>query len=76
MLRYFVAGNLWLFLAVFLVLFREAWRTAPARYGFLGAGSLTAVRYNLIVAFCLTVAAVFLLLAWKTGPKPINGEKT
>jgi hypothetical protein len=70
MLRYFVAGNLWLFLAVVLILGREAWRTQPARYGFLGAGSLSAVSYNLVVAFCVIAAAIFFLLAYRTGRKP------
>ena len=69
MLRCFVTGNLWLFLAVVLLIGREPWRTAPTRYGFLGVGSLTPVGYNLVVAFCVIVAAVFLLLAYRTGPK-------
>ena len=69
MLRYFVTGNLWLLLAVVLLIGREPWRTSPVCYGFLGVGSLTAVGYNLVVAFCVIVAAVFLLLAYRTGPK-------
>ena len=69
MLRYFISGNLWLFLAIVLILGREAWRSQPARYGFLGVGSFSAAGYNLIVAFCVTVAAIFFLLTWKTGQK-------
>ncbi len=69
MLRYFIAGNLWLFLAVVLLIGREPWRTAPVRYGFLGVGSLGA-SYNLVVAFCVTVAAIFFILAYRTGRKP------
>jgi hypothetical protein len=70
MLRYFVAGNLWIFLAVVLVVGREAWRSAPGRYGFAGIeSSLTAASYNSIVAFCVTAAAIFFLLAWKTHDK-------
>lgn len=67
MLRYFVAGNLWLFLAVVLIMGRDAWRMGPARYGFLGVGSFSAAGYNLVVAFCVTVAAILFLIAWKTG---------
>ena len=69
MLRYFVSDNLWLFLAVVLLLGCEPWRTAPMRYGFLGTGSLTVVGYNLAVASCVIVAAVFFLLAYRTGQK-------
>ena len=69
MLRYFIAGNLWIFLGILLLVGREAWRTGPVCYGFLGAGSLSAAVYNLIVAFCVIAAAIFFLLAWKTGPK-------
>jgi hypothetical protein len=77
MLRYFVAGNLWLLLAVVLVLGRELWRTGPALYGFAGVeGSLTAVSYNAIVAFCVTAAAIFFLLAWKTHDRQQSPEGT
>ncbi|MHC4517740.1 MAG: hypothetical protein ACYTAS_04060 [Planctomycetota bacterium] len=70
MLRYFIAGNLWAFLAVVLILGREGWRTQPARYGFMGIqGAFSAASYNLIVAFCVTAATIFFLLAWKTHEK-------
>jgi len=70
MLRYFIAGNVWMLLGIVLLVGREAWRTGPARYGFAGVGSLTSTTYNLIVTFCVIAAAIFFLLAWKTGPKP------
>jgi len=69
MLRYFVAGNVWAFLAVALTLGRKAWRTSPTRYEFVGQGSLDPTSYNLIIAFCVTAAAIFFLLAWKTHDK-------
>ena len=69
MLRYFIAGNLWMFLGILLLIGREAWRSGPVRYGFLGVGSLSAAVYNLVVAFCVIAAAIFFLLAWKTQPK-------
>ena len=69
MLRYFIAGNLWMLLGILLLVGREAWRTGPVRYGFLGVGSLSATVYNLVVAFCVIAAAIFFLLAWKTQPK-------
>ena len=69
MLRYFIAGNLWMLVSILLLIGREAWRTGPVRYGFLGVGSLSATVYNLVVAFCVIAAAIFFLLAWKTQPK-------
>jgi hypothetical protein len=69
MLRYFIAGNVWMFLGVLLLIGREAWRTGPVAYGFLGVGSLGSTEYNLVVAFCVITAAIFFLLAWKTEPK-------
>jgi len=69
MLRYFIAGNLWMFSGILLLVGREAWRSGPVRYGFLGVGSLSAAVYNLVVTFCVIAAAIFFLLAWKTQPK-------
>lgn len=69
MLRYFVAGNLWAFVAIVLTLGRRPWRVAPTRYEFLGFGSLDPTSYNLIIVFCVTAAAIFFLLAWKTEAK-------
>ncbi len=69
MLRYFIAGNLWAFVAIMLTLGRRSWRNAPTRYEFLGYGSLDPTSYNLIIVACLSAAAIFFLLAWKTEPK-------
>jgi hypothetical protein len=69
MLRYFVAGNLWAFVAIVLTLGRRPWCASPARYEFLGYGSLDPISYNLIIVFCVTAAAIFFLLAWKTQQK-------
>jgi hypothetical protein len=69
MLRHFIAGNLWAFVAIVLALGRRPWRNAPTRYEFLGYGSLDPTSYNLIIVACLSAAAIFFLLAWKTEPK-------
>ena len=69
MFRYFIAGNFWVFLAVVLVLGRKPWRAGPTRYEFLGQGSMDPTSYNLLIAFCVTAAAIFFLLAWKTHEK-------
>jgi hypothetical protein len=69
MLRYFIAGNLWAFVAIVLTLGRRPWRTSPTRYEFLGFGSLDPTSYNLIIVFCVAAAAIFFLLAWKTEQK-------
>ena len=76
MLRYFVAGNLWAFLAVVLTLGRRAWRSGPPRYEFFGHGSLGPTSYNLIITFCVAAAAIFFLLAWKTHGKGESKGRT
>ncbi len=75
MLRYFVAGNVWAFAAVVLTLGRRPWDMAPAQYPCPGPGSLDPVSYNLIIVFCITAAAVFFLLAWRTESKKVTSSQ-
>lgn len=75
MLRYFVAGNVWAFAAIVLTLGHRPWHMAPTQYECPGSGSLDPVSYNLIVVFCVTAAAVFFLLAWKTEPKKVTSAQ-
>ena len=66
MLRYFIAGNVWSVMVILLVLGRKAWRAGPTRYTFFGAGSLSPTEYNSVILFCITAAAIFFILAWRT----------
>jgi hypothetical protein len=66
MLRYFIAGNLWLLFAIVMFLGRKAWRTGPVRYTFFGAGSLSPLQYNLLILCCIGLAAAFFIITWKT----------
>jgi hypothetical protein len=46
-MRYFVAGNVWLFIALATFLLRETERTGPHRVSFLGVGTwLSPGAYN------------------------------
>jgi hypothetical protein len=66
MMRYFVAGNFWL--AIALAAFTgQTWeRSNPTRYSFFGVGGwMTPTSYNLILLLCLALAAVFFSMAWK-----------
>jgi len=64
MLRYFIAGNVWLFAALVIVLGREVVRTEPVRYAFYGIGGwFTAGGYAAIVVCCIVLGLGFLLAA-------------
>ena len=66
MLRYFIAGNLWLFVALLMLIGKRAWRAGPTRYSCFGVGSLTPGLYALLVVGCIAVAFACFVLMVKT----------
>ena len=65
-MRYFVAGNFWLFIALTLFMCRQTERTSPVRVSFLGVGTwFEPATYNVVVFVVVLVAAAFLVLSWK-----------
>ncbi len=66
MARYFVTGNLWLMLAVLMVLGRGIERTQPTIVSFFGSGWLYPSTYAFLVGLCGLAASICFVLAWKT----------
>lgn len=65
-MRYFVAGNIWLFIALAIFLLRQTERTGPWRVSFLGIGTwFDPITYNLVAFLVFCVGVVFLSLSWK-----------
>ncbi len=63
-MRYFVAGNFWLFVSLVVFLSQKAERVAPTRVSFLGLGSwFRPATYNAVVLLCLAVAIAFFCLS-------------
>ena len=60
MLRYFVAANFWLFVALTLFIGRTYERSNPERYSFFGAGAwLSPAEYWCMLIAVLIIAATF-----------------
>jgi len=69
-MRHFVAGNLWMFVAMALAVGRRLERGAPTRYSFMGLGNwFTPFEYG-----ALLVAALGLGLAFLRASRKRNGE--
>ena len=69
-MRYFIAGNVWLLVALALVLGRHLEREAPTRVSFLNLGNwFSPGAYGIVVVLTLAVALVFLALSLK-GKNP------
>lgn len=65
--RYFVTGNVWLVLALLMVLGSHFERSEPTRVSFFGLGAwFDPNTYNMLVAVCVAVAVICFTLAWKT----------
>ena len=66
-MRYFIAGNFWLFLSLLIFLGRHTERTQPTRVSFLGFGTwFSPAGYAIIPILCLIVAGIFFFLCWRT----------
>lgn len=64
MTRYFIAGNVWLLVALVLLLGKNVMRGSPTRYAFFGIGGWYAPgTYYLIVLICAVIGAAFLIAA-------------
>jgi hypothetical protein len=77
MLRYFVAGHVWLFFLLALLFGSGYARTAPSRYHVLGVGFIDPTRFNLLVLFTLAATVYFTRAWWKTRDdmKPIGAHR-
>lgn len=60
-MRYFVAGNFWLFVALALLVGKTYERSAPLRYSFFGLGHwFTPFGYHLLIALIFLLALAYL----------------
>jgi hypothetical protein len=65
-MRYFVAGNIWLFASLAVFLLRQTERTSPHRVSLLGIGTwFSPGAYNVVALLILLIACVFFLVGWK-----------
>ena len=66
-MRYFVAGNGWLFLGFLLVVGKTFERSQPLRYSFFGAGHwFTPLGYHLLLTLVLLLALTYFWIYFKT----------
>ncbi len=67
MTRFFVAGNVWLVLALLMVLGSHVERHQPTMVAFFGLGAwFYPETYNGLVGLCVAAAVVCFALAWRT----------
>jgi hypothetical protein len=60
----FIAGNVWLLMALVLYLGRVAVRHSPTRYSFFGVGGwISPYTYRLLIIACIAVGVYFLASA-------------
>jgi len=75
-MRYFVAGNVWLVIALAVFLGKTFERSSPTMYSFFGVGGwMTPATYNMALLFCVALAAAFFTMAWKLSPARIAATK-
>ena len=67
MIRYFVAANIWLVIAMILFAGRTYERTSPTRFSvFHGGQWLAPEEYLLLILVPFAISMFFFLLTWKT----------
>jgi len=66
MLRYFIAGHVWLFFLIALLFGSGYARHSPSRYHVFGYGFIDPTHYNLLVLFTLAATTYFTRAWWKT----------
>ena len=65
-MRYFVAGNIWTFIALVIFLLRDTQRTDPLRVSFLGLGTwFSPAQYNAIALLVFVFACSFFVTGWR-----------
>lgn len=70
MTRYFIAANIWLVVAVAVILGRTTERTDPTMYSvFHGGQWFYPGSYTLIVLALIAISVFFFVLTWKTRTK-------
>lgn len=68
-MRYFVAGNLWLMMALVLFLGRDVARTQPTMYSFFGAGGWHhPTTYNLFIIISAGLGLLLVALDLMRNP--------
>lgn len=62
-MRFFIAGNIWLFISLAVFLLRQTERTGPHRVSFLGIGTwFSPAGYNTVALVVFLIGCVFLLI--------------
>jgi hypothetical protein len=70
MTRYFIAGNIWLAIALLLFVGKRFERNEPVQFSFFGAGRwFSEGEYAALVYGTFTVSVVFFVLSAITRPK-------
>lgn len=68
MLRYFIAGNVWLIVALIVFLGRSHARSQPTLYCFFGVGRwMYPSSYSLVMLLCVGLGVAFLILAVRSA---------
>ena len=73
MLRYFVAGNAWLFFGVLTVLGQGVARTSPTYHTFFGQGWISPTTYSTVQAFAFGAGAFLIWRGW--GSNAARGKR-
>lgn len=70
MTRYFVAGNVWLVLALLMFVGRTYERSSPTRYSIFHGGQwFSAEAYTALIALLIAISTFFFIVTWKTRNK-------
>ena len=65
-MRYFVAGNVWLFIALSILLFSRIERSGPTRLSMFGVGRwFSPAGMNFIAVPCVLLGVAFLIIGSK-----------
>jgi hypothetical protein len=64
-MRYFIAGNLWLLVALILLVGRTYERSSPLRYSFMHLAWFEPTTYTALIVVTAVLGVVFLVLSWR-----------
>jgi len=76
-MRYFVAGNIWLFLALAIFMLGKTERTGPTFVSFLGIGTwFRPGGYNLVALLVFLIACAFFVVGRRRERKNITVRRS